>query len=82
MPVSRRAVTLARDWQKTSPKDIVDSFYRPGQGCFDGEYLQVGWTDICDTPYPEAVAALRELGVSLYGSRAGVSTAKEGKVNE
>jgi len=80
--VSRRAVTLARDWQKTSPKDIVDSFYRPGQGCFDGEYLQVGWTDICDTPYPEAVAALRELGVSLYGGRAGVFNAKEGKVNE
>ena len=38
-------------------------------GRFDGEYLQVGWTDICDTPYAEAIDALRELGASLYGSR-------------
>ena len=51
-------------------------------GRFDGEYLQVGWTDICDTPYPEAVAALRELGVSLYGSRSKVATAEGGQGNE
>ena len=38
-------------------------------GRFDGEYFQVGWTDVCDTPYTETVAALRELGASLYGSR-------------
>jgi hypothetical protein len=38
-------------------------------GRFDGEYLQVGWTDICDTPYPEAVSAVRELGAELYSRR-------------
>lgn len=38
-------------------------------GWFDGEYFQVGWTDICDTPYAETVSALRELGASLYGCR-------------
>ena len=39
-------------------------------GRFDGEYLQVGLTDICDTPYPEAVAAMREVGGELYARRA------------
>ncbi len=39
-------------------------------GRFDGEYLQVGWTDICDTPYPEAVKAVREVGYGLYDYRA------------
>ena len=38
-------------------------------GRFDGEYFQVGWTDICDRPYPETVAALRELGEYLYQRR-------------
>lgn len=38
-------------------------------GRFDGEYLQVGWTDICDTPYPEAVSAIRELGEELYNTK-------------
>ena len=35
----------------------------------DGEYLQVGWTDICDTPYPEAVSALRQLACEIYSTR-------------
>ena len=39
-------------------------------GRFDGEYLQVGWTDICDTPYPETINAVREVGYSLYETRA------------
>ena len=39
-------------------------------GHFDGEYFQVGWTDICDRPYPETVKALRELGEILYTTRA------------
>ena len=38
-------------------------------GRFDGEYLQVGWTDICDTPYPEAIRAIREVGYSMYETR-------------
>ena len=40
-------------------------------GRFDGEYFQVGWTDICDTPYPETIAALREVGYALYPARFG-----------
>ena len=38
-------------------------------GRFDGEYLQVGWTDICDTPYPEMRQAIREVGYPLYETR-------------
>ena len=38
-------------------------------GRFDGEYLQVGWTDICDTPYPETVKAVREIGAEIYVRR-------------
>ena len=38
-------------------------------GRFDGEYLTVGLTDICDTPYPEMVKALREVGGNLYETR-------------
>jgi hypothetical protein len=40
-------------------------------GRFDGEFFQVGWTDICDRPYPETVAAIRQVGYSMYGIRAG-----------
>ena len=36
-------------------------------GRFDGEHFQVGWTDICDRPYREAVKALRQ--IDLYGTR-------------
>ena len=39
-------------------------------GRFCGEGLQVGWTDICDRPYPETVAAVREIGYGLYSIRA------------
>ena len=38
-------------------------------GRFDGEHSQVGWTDICDRPYPETVAALREVGKEIYTKR-------------
>ena len=37
-------------------------------GRFDGEYFQVGWTDICDRPYKETVEALR--AIDIYGTRA------------
>ena len=40
-------------------------------GRFDGEYFQVGFTDVCDTPYAETVKALREVGESLYATRWG-----------
>ncbi len=42
-------------------------------GRFDGEYLQVGFTDICDTPYPIMRKAIREVGASMYNRRAGLS---------
>ena len=36
-------------------------------GRFDGEYLQVGWTDVCDSPYEETVKALRQ--IDIYATR-------------
>ena len=38
-------------------------------GRFDGENMQVGWTDVCDTPYWETVEAVREIGAKLYEIR-------------
>ncbi len=38
-------------------------------GRFDGENMQVGWTDVCDTPYWETVAAIREIGYPMYEIR-------------
>lgn len=38
-------------------------------GRFDGEDFQVGLTDCCDTPYPETIAALREIGYNMYQIR-------------
>ncbi len=40
-------------------------------GRFDGENYQIGFLDIGDTPYPETVAAAREVGYKLYSIRAG-----------
>ncbi len=40
-------------------------------GRFDGENMQVGWTDVCDTPYWETIGAVREIGARLYEIRAG-----------
>ena len=36
-------------------------------GRFDGECMQVGWTDVCDRPYRETVEALRS--IDIYGGR-------------
>ena len=38
-------------------------------GRFDGENMQVGWTDVCDTPYRETVEAIRDIGARLYEIR-------------
>lgn len=38
-------------------------------GRFDGEYLQVGLTDVCDRPYEEMRTVLREVGYGLYDRR-------------
>lgn len=40
-------------------------------GRTDGENYQVGFIDICDTPYPETVKACREIGYKLYEYRMG-----------
>lgn len=38
-------------------------------GRFDGENFQVGLTDVCDTPYPETIEAIRKVGYRLYETR-------------
>lgn len=43
---------------------------QPTAGRFDGENMQVGWTDVCDTPYWETVDAVRETGYGMYTRRA------------
>ena len=40
-------------------------------GRFDGENMQVGWTDVCDTPYWETVEAVRDIGARIYEIRTG-----------
>jgi len=35
----------------------------------DGENYQIGFVDICDTPYPETVEASRKVGYNLYEYR-------------
>jgi len=42
---------------------------QPTTGRTDGENYQIGFVDICDTPYPETVAACRDVGYSLYEYR-------------
>ena len=46
-------------------------------GRFDGEHFQAGLTDICDRPYPETVAALREVGYGMYERRFSAITKTE-----
>ena len=38
---------------------------------YDGENYQIGFVDIADTPYPETIAASREVGYRLYTLRLG-----------
>ncbi len=35
----------------------------------DGENYQIGFLDICDTPYPEIIRASRQIGEAMYGWR-------------
>ena len=44
---------------------------QPTSGRFDGENFQVGFTDVCDNPYPETIAALRRIGAQMYSIRSG-----------
>lgn len=38
-------------------------------GRFDGECFQVGMTDVCDTPYPETISKIRDIGYNMYEIR-------------
>lgn len=38
-------------------------------GRFDGENFQVGFIDVCDRPYPETIAKIREVGYKMYEIR-------------
>lgn len=38
-------------------------------GRFDGENFQVGFVDCCNTPYPETIEAIREVGYHMYEIR-------------
>ena len=38
-------------------------------GRFDGENLQVGFTDICDNPYYETIDGIRSVGYNMYKIR-------------
>jgi hypothetical protein len=42
---------------------------QPTTGRGDGENYQIGFVDICDTPYPEIVQAARDEGYSMYTRR-------------
>jgi hypothetical protein len=35
----------------------------------DGENYQIGLLNVCDTPYPETIAALRKVGYGMYKTR-------------
>ena len=35
----------------------------------DGENYQIGLVDVCDTPYPETIAAVRDVGAHMYDTR-------------
>ena len=43
----------------------------PLTGRFDGENYQIGFVDICDNPYPETIAAARDIGARMYPLHAG-----------
>lgn len=42
---------------------------QPTTGRFDGENYQIGLVDLGDTPYPETIAKVREIGRSMYEIR-------------
>jgi len=42
---------------------------QPYTGRSDGENYQIGFVDICDTPYPETIKAIRSIGYKMYNIR-------------
>ena len=45
----------------------------------DEENYQIGFVDIADTPYPETVAACRQVGYGLYALRLAEGPAENGR---
>jgi hypothetical protein len=43
----------------------------------DGENYQIGLVDICDTPYPETISAVQEVGQLMYEYRYRTSQIKD-----
>jgi len=57
----RNPCVIGTNWHQFSDQ--------PTSGRFDGENFQVGFTDCCDTPYPEMVRHLRNIGHDMYKIR-------------
>lgn len=49
---------------------------QPYTGRSDGENYQIGFVDICDTPYPETIEAIRNIGYNMYQIRSNSSVKK------
>ncbi|HZE16429.1 MAG TPA: hypothetical protein VE197_12350, partial [Mycobacterium sp.] len=62
-----------------NPAIVGAHWYRYVDQCVtgraDGENYQIGLVDICDTPYPETIAAVRQIGYHLYQYRTTPQTA-------
>jgi len=50
-------------------------------GRADGENFQIGFVDICDTPYPEIIDAARRIGDRMYQRRSGGKQMWRGRVS-
>ena len=65
------------------PKFVGTSWHQfsdqPTTARFDGESMQNGWTDVCDTPYAETVEAIRWVGENMYRIRWEASLRAAGK---
>ncbi len=51
---------------------------QPTTGRFDGENYQIGLVDIADTPYPETIAKVREIGKNMYEIRTNKQASENG----
>ena len=52
----------------------------PVTGRGDGENYQIGFVDVCDTPYVETIAASRDIGEAMYRYRMGSRRRSRGPV--
>jgi hypothetical protein len=49
---------------------------QPTTGRGDGENYQIGFVDVCDTPYAETIQASREIGAEMYADRLATPASK------